>query len=708
MSLVEVLVAVAIFALIAGAVYGVYTRSQRTQLETLSAADAQQNARLAMEVISTELKMAGSGVNIESVPPIEVASEYRLTFNVDLNGNHALDLGEKVTYFIDFDKNDQVAASTANPNDMVLRRVVSSVSNPTAHPSPGEGEILAYAVTQQADDDLPLEVPLFRYFDENGSDLVDGSSPVDPDSGVYGFTVVDSLLGKPVGAGKPLEIATVGLRIVVESSAINQSTSRYDRLALDTDIHPRTLKFLSGLMDIQTFSPFYPDSLGGGAPPDTGGGAPPDSGAPPDTGGIPLPEYEPPIRISTERVLSLTLVETNELDSNEGSYTVMDDQHDLDIIVGTKAGGSNNLNVWWNGQPGRYDDNRLFQNDPSYVGCSIYDQLSLASGELNDSVSTFTDVVSATRANDTQGAMQSWINQEDIGLRGVVGQSWAPIEASGTYIDGGPPVTGQGRAVTLADLDADGDLDVVLGTRTGNYAGKFETWFNSGLGLFSHVPGSDTYDVSGEVYSITTLDANSDGFTDIAVSVATSKFNGGFEIWLNSAATPGVFSFAHCYTCSGEGRTIAAGDMNYDGVTDIVAGTRTGNKKGRVEYWENQSGSFARLDYVNADGPVLCVALGYLDYGNSSLDIAAGTAQKTVQAWFCDQHAPGGDVIPENESWADAATGGEVNGIAIGKLECSQDNPHTDPLNDIVIGTAKNDSEGEIIIYLNPYVSLLP
>jgi len=137
-----------------------------------------------------------------------------------------------------------------------------------------------------------------------------------------------------------------------------------------------------------------------------------------------------------------------------------------------------------------------------------------------------------------------------------------------------------------------------------------------------------------------------------------------------------------------------------------VAGAKTNNHKGEVELWLNDgSGNMSLADYASADDAVLAVAVGQLDYGNSSLDIAAGTAARSVQAWFCDPSAsdPTG-IIPANESWADANTGGVVNAVAIQKVEASRNDPWNDPLNDIICGTAVNSTSGEIVIYLNPYV----
>jgi len=112
-----------------------------------------------------------------------------------------------------------------------------------------------------------------------------------------------------------------------------------------------------------------------------------------------------------------------------------------------------------------------------------------------------------------------------------------------------------------------------------------------------------------------------------------------------------------------------------------------------------------RGDYQSADQVVLSVAVGPIDYGNTSLDIVAGTAAKSVQCWFCDPAAVTADkIIPTVESWADANTGGLVNAVSIVKVEATKDNANADLLYDIVCGTAKTTTSGEVVIYLNPYV----
>jgi hypothetical protein len=160
---------------------------------------------------------------------------------------------------------------------------------------------------------------------------------------------------------------------------------------------------------------------------------------------------------------------------------------------------------------------------------------------------------------------------------------------------------------------------------------------------------------------------------------------------------------------------IAVGLMDNDSYPDVITAIRSGATTGKVEFWKNAgtlSNALARRDEQATPGPALSVAIGTLDPG-SSLDIVVGTAgaggstPPSVQAFFCRPDATGGDIIPSTFSWADANAGGSVNAVAIGRLECSLDQPDEDALQDIVAGTATSASTGDLVIYLNPYAATL-
>ncbi len=267
---------------------------------------------------------------------------------------------------------------------------------------------------------------------------------------------------------------------------------------------------------------------------------------------------------------------------------------------------------------------------------------------------------------------------------------------------GGADVTGAGRSIDLADFNRDGNLDVALGTRTGNNAGDIEVWTNNAFGIYTR---GRKLNASGEVLAVATGDFNNDGLPDIAAGTKThnSDTRGQIELWIN---TGGNFQRSGPWDAGGKVNALAAGMMDSDTNLDLVAGTKTGNNDGAVELWINPEGTGALIqgDVAQADHIVLSLALGQIDPGDT-LDIVAGTGARSVQSWFCDPLAgdPSG-IIPALESWADANTGGVVNAIAIRKVEASRDRPEDDPLNDVVCGTAISATSGEIVIYLNPYV----
>jgi len=262
--------------------------------------------------------------------------------------------------------------------------------------------------------------------------------------------------------------------------------------------------------------------------------------------------------------------------------------------------------------------------------------------------------------------------------------------------------SGAGRSIALGDMDQDMDLDVVLGTRTGTNVGVIEVWLNNGWATYTR---TRQLTAAGEVNALATGDFNSDGLIDIAAGtkIHSNDKTGQIEVWVNG---PSVSFQRHGpWDASGKVNALAAGMMDDDSTLDLVAGTKTGNNSGRVDLWlGDDTGDLSPGDHVIADEVVLSIAVGPIDLG-TGLDIAAGTAARSVQAWFCVPEADEPDqIMPTIDSWGDANTGGIVNALAIRKLEAPADRSYLDPLSDIVCGTAISATSGEIVIYLNPFV----
>jgi prepilin-type N-terminal cleavage/methylation domain-containing protein len=240
-TLIELLVTLTLSAFLLAAVYGIFNTSQNSQSLGLDLAGSQQNARIALATLEKDLRLAGHGIPPYVQSPVLVASQYRITFVKDSNDNGVVDLGETVTFFLDPNTSAFAVASTPNPKDMVLRKVVSDAFNPHADPVPGSGEIVASGLTQQVDNDGTMDVPMFAYFDADGASMI-SLEDSDPYSPSYGYTVSDSAaLGRPPGGPNEVSLMTIGVTIVAETEARDEFLRDYQRVVLSTAVAPRNL-----------------------------------------------------------------------------------------------------------------------------------------------------------------------------------------------------------------------------------------------------------------------------------------------------------------------------------------------------------------------------------------------------------------------------------------------------------------------------------
>jgi prepilin-type N-terminal cleavage/methylation domain-containing protein len=240
-SLVEVLVALVVFASVIAAVFGIYKQSQKSGDFNREITEAQQNARGALDAIVADLRAAGYGIDPTTQVPVEVASDYRITILRDVNRNGVINLGERITYFVDPSTSDPLVSTTQNPNDCVIRKVVSSGANPQATPASGTGEVIAYGITQITADvvaqasvvPVPVadgwDTPLFVYRDDIGQDLLASAMANDPDGPEWGRTVSDSLLGEQHLPNVPPAIHSITVDVVAETARPNPQNGQYRR-----------------------------------------------------------------------------------------------------------------------------------------------------------------------------------------------------------------------------------------------------------------------------------------------------------------------------------------------------------------------------------------------------------------------------------------------------------------------------------------------
>ncbi|TMQ66731.1 MAG: hypothetical protein E6K79_02150 [Candidatus Eisenbacteria bacterium] len=250
-TLVVATIAVLLSGLFVGSLYEIYVRGERSVELGMELAEASQNARTGVDLIVQELRSAGYGVDPAVQPSILVGSQYRVTFTLDRNGNHRIDPGEVVTYFLDPSTSDPITTTSANPFDFVLRREVGADGDPTATPVSGHGEIVAFGLTQRSRDSAGTrDVPLFSYRDSAGAALeLRPGAESDPVGVFFGKTVSSGDLGVPPGIGVTPRVKTVIVSMVTETKQKNLESGHYDRATVAASVVPRSAPWTG--MDVQ-------------------------------------------------------------------------------------------------------------------------------------------------------------------------------------------------------------------------------------------------------------------------------------------------------------------------------------------------------------------------------------------------------------------------------------------------------------------------
>lgn len=207
----------------------------------------------------------------------------------------------------------------------------------------------------------------------------------------------------------------------------------------------------------------------------------------------------------------------------------------------------------------------------------------------------------------------------------------------------------------LGDLDGDGDLDAVVAKGNGL---PQTVWLNDGLGGFAAHPTTPSF---GAGYSQAVVLGDIDGDSDLDAVVGHEDI--GTTVWLNDGA--GDFG-PHLYTpIFGDGNStdVALADLDGDGDLDAVVVYRWDQPK---TVWLNDgTGSFRPhpTTPVFGDRGGLAVALGDLD-GDGDLDAVIGKASANT-VWLNDGTGSFGPhpTVPDFDS------GGSGREIALGDLD---------------------------------------
>lgn len=259
--------------------------------------------------------------------------------------------------------------------------------------------------------------------------------------------------------------------------------------------------------------------------------------------------------------------------------------------------------------------------------------------------------------------------QLDLLVNGGDGLSWTATEIA--------PLPNNCRTVDIADVNGDGELDVIYGTYTDGQvhialwnAGTYATPENVGVPF-------------GAVRRVYSEDLNGDGYPEV---VACTNEPDRVMIGLtNGPASVGeYFALDSSYNYSS---VLAFGDLDGDGDLDIV---RSMVAPQRIEIYRNDgTGHFAMTDHIDLDNAsVRALDCGDLD-GDGDLDIAYGRLGAPTIGFYRNN----GDGTSWTEQWVTYEMT-MVNGVFVRDIDGDGDM-------DIAAHTSENGSQGRFWWFRN-------
>jgi hypothetical protein len=339
------------------------------------------------------------------------------------------------------------------------------------------------------------------------------------------------------------------------------------------------------------------------------------------------------ITLTASRVLSLLATDVVEADWN-GNHP--ENAHeDVDLILGADAGSTDNVSVWFN----RYASSPLFNATPTnpdgYSRLAPNSVMAMAADTLDKNGSVARpDLVTGTKFT-AGGNLFVWFTQGTNNNEGYLPTTYSPGQNYRTADNGDV------QAVKTLDCGGGPMPDIIVGTKSATaLTGTIEVWLNNDATTPTFTRDEIYNSVSGiplgEVTGMALADLDNDGDKDLVVTTRTGDYSGQLCLFENRGRTTGNRFVARAiYTMSNDTPlSVACLDADGDGWVDVFVGTQRSTSQGRVMQWRNTGlvtpFTLTDLRNVNALGLVASVNAG--DFGGTTGrgDLAVGYRTSSV------------------------------------------------------------------------------
>ncbi len=220
------------------------------------------------------------------------------------------------------------------------------------------------------------------------------------------------------------------------------------------------------------------------------------------------------------------------------------------------------------------------------------------------------------------------------------------------------PVAGDVRSVGVADINEDGLPDIVFSVQKES----------SGIRVFVNHSRRQWKLEKGPIEinkyeGIRTADINGDGHLDIIAANATSATQGGIQVWLGDGR--GNWPIESGPTISGVYMDVLAADLNQDGNLDLIgAGWGT---HGALRVWLGDgAGSWSSINPLE-NGSYYGLSIGDLN-NDGHFDILAGSHRKGVRIFLGDGRGDFHRILSPDEVLERQVKGQSKTAAGVGKL----------------------------------------